>query len=42
MNFAMRWRLIKMEFSKALPKVERLSAVRAANEESGSGDIGSI
>ena len=35
MNFATRWRLIKMEFSKALPKVERLSAVRAARGERG-------
>jgi putative transposase len=35
MNFATRWRLIKMEFSKALPKVERISAVRAARGERG-------
>jgi len=35
MNFAVRWRLIKIEFSKALPKVERLSAVRAARGERG-------
>lgn len=28
-DFALRWRLIKMGFSKALPKVERLSSVRA-------------
>ncbi len=34
-NFATRWRLIKMEFSKALPKVERVSAVRAARGERG-------
>src|SRR4051812_6074552 len=35
MNFATRWRLIKTEFSKTLPKVERLSAVRAARGERG-------
>lgn len=28
-DFALRWRLIKTGFSKALPKVERLSSVRA-------------
>ena len=35
MRFAMCWRLIKMGFSKALPKVWRLSAVRAARGERG-------
>ncbi len=34
-NFAMRWRLIKMGFSKALPRVERLSAVRPQRGERG-------
>jgi putative transposase len=34
-DFATRWRLIKMNFSKALPKTERLSAVRAARGERG-------
>jgi putative transposase len=34
-DFATRWRLIKIEFSKALPKTERLSAVRAARGERG-------
>jgi putative transposase len=34
-DFATRWRLIKIEFSKALPKTERLSAVRAARSERG-------
>lgn len=34
-DFAMRWRLIKMGFSKALPKTERLSAVRARRGERG-------
>ena len=33
MNFASHWRLTKMEFSKALPKVERLSELRAARSE---------
>ncbi len=32
-NFALRWRLIKIGFSKALPRVERLSAVRARRGE---------
>ena len=27
-GFALRWRLIKLLFSRALPKTERLSAVR--------------
>ena len=34
-DFATRWRLIKMDFSKALPKTERLSAVRATRGERG-------
>lgn len=34
-DFAMRWRLIKMGFSKALPKTERLSAVRTRRGERG-------
>jgi putative transposase len=34
-DFATRWRLIKMEFSKALPKTERLSRVRACRGERG-------
>ena len=34
-NFATRWRLIKMGFSKALPKTERLSKVRANRGERG-------
>jgi putative transposase len=34
-DFATRWRLIKMDFSKALPKTERLSKVRAARGERG-------
>jgi putative transposase len=34
-DFATRWRLIKMEFSKALPKTERLSKVRANRGERG-------
>ena len=34
-DFAMRWRLIKMDFSKSLPKTERLSKVRAARGERG-------
>lgn len=34
-DFALRWRLIKMGFSKALPKVERLSSVRAKRGERG-------
>jgi len=32
-DFALRWRLIKMGFSKALPKTERVSAVRARRGE---------
>jgi putative transposase len=31
----MRWRLIKTHFAKALPKQERLSAVRSAKGERG-------
>ncbi len=34
-NFATRWRLIKMEFSKALPRTERISAVRIGRGERG-------
>ena len=34
-DFATRWRLIKMEFSKALPKTERLSKVRVDRGERG-------
>ena len=34
-DFATRWRLIKMEFSKALPKTERRSQVRVARGERG-------
>jgi putative transposase len=34
-NFAVRWRLIKTNFSKALPNVERRSAVRIARGERG-------
>ena len=34
-NYASRWRLIKMEFSKALPRTERLSAVRTRRGERG-------
>ncbi len=34
-NFAVRWRLIKMNFSKALPNVERRSAVRSRRGERG-------
>ena len=34
-DFALRWRLIKLIFSKALPKVERLSAVRLRRQERG-------
>ena len=34
-DFATRWRLIKTGFSKALPRTERLSKVRAARGERG-------
>jgi len=34
-DFAVRWRLIKMNFSKALPNVERRSAVQIARHERG-------
>ena len=34
-DFSIRWRLIKTRFAKALPKRERLSAVRVARNESG-------
>jgi putative transposase len=34
-DFSTRWRLIKGRFAKALPKRERLSAVRAARNERG-------
>jgi putative transposase len=34
-DFATRWRLIKMDFSKALPRTERMSAVRTRRGERG-------
>ena len=34
-DFATRWRLIKMGFSKALPRVERISKVRSRRGERG-------
>ena len=34
-DYATRWRLIKMEFSKALPRTERLSAARIRRGERG-------
>jgi putative transposase len=34
-DFATRWRLIKMDFSKALPRTERISAVRTRRGERG-------
>ncbi|TXT26032.1 MAG: putative transposase [Gallionellaceae bacterium] len=34
-DFATRWRLIKIAFSKALPKTERRSQVRMARRERG-------
>ena len=34
-NFSMRWRLMKMGFSKSLPKGERLSPVRKKRGERG-------
>ncbi len=34
-DFATRWRLIKSEFSKSLPRTERLSAVRSRRGERG-------
>ncbi len=34
-DFATRWRLIKMGFSKTLPRTERISTVRAARGERG-------
>jgi putative transposase len=34
-NYATRWRLIKMEFSRALPRTERLSVVRTRRGERG-------
>jgi putative transposase len=34
-DFSLRWRLIKSGFSRALPKTERLSAVRRASGERG-------
>ena len=41
---ASRWRLIKMKFSKAVPKTERLSKVRVNRGERGicNDDFGSI
>ena len=38
-DFATRWRLIKMGFSKALPKTERLSEVRVDRGERGIGQL---
>ncbi len=35
MDFSKRWRLIKMEFSKSLPRNERLSSVRKRRGERG-------
>jgi putative transposase len=40
-DFSMRWRLIKSRFARALPKQERLSAVRVARNERGTGNAGS-
>jgi putative transposase len=34
-DFSTRWRLIKIRFARALPKRERLSAVRVARHERG-------
>ncbi len=34
-DFSLRWRLIKLQFSKSIPKTERLSPVRAARGERG-------
>jgi len=34
-DFSTRWRLIKSHFARALPKRERLSAVRVARNERG-------
>ena len=34
-DYAMRWRLIKMDFPKTLPRAERLSAVRIRRGERG-------
>jgi putative transposase len=34
-DFSTRWRLIKIEFSKSIPRTERLSAVRRARGERG-------
>ncbi len=34
-DFSTRWRLIKSRFARALPKRERLSAVRVARSERG-------
>ena len=34
-DFATRWRLIKINFSKAIPSTERISAVRAQRGERG-------
>ncbi len=41
-DFPLRWRLIKIDFAKAVPGTERLSPVRVANAPSGSGGSGSI
>jgi putative transposase len=40
-DFSTRWRLIKSRFARALPKQERLSAVRVARNERGTGNAGS-
>lgn len=34
-NFPLRWRLIKLLFSKSLPRIERLSATRSKRAERG-------
>src|SRR5262245_54674899 len=34
-DFSMRWRLIKIQFSKSIPRTERLSKVRRARGERG-------
>jgi REP element-mobilizing transposase RayT len=41
-DYSSRWKEIKIAFAKALPKTERLSAVRAAkaNAVSGNGGFG--
>ena len=39
-DFSIRWRLIKTAFARALPKQERLTAVRKARNERGIGSGG--